>query len=66
MLAHKATAHDFSGCPKKQATRDETLRIVRERSPFWQGGRLACDWLELLLTRGAEAAFSALPGLDRE
>ena len=47
VLAHKATAHDFSECPKKQATRDETLRIVRERSPFWQGGRLACDWLEL-------------------
>lgn len=47
VLAHKVTAHDFSGCPKKQATRDETLRIVRERSPFWQGGRLACDWLEL-------------------
>lgn len=42
-----ATAHDFSACPKKQATRDETLRIVRERSPFWQGGKLACDWLEL-------------------
>ncbi len=40
-------AHDFSACPKKQATRDETLRLVRERSPFWQGGRLACDWLEL-------------------
>jgi len=42
------------------AGKEDGFAFARKVTP------IACDWLELLLTRGAEAAFSALSGLDRE